>query len=748
MKKLTELLRKGALLLLMGAMPSYAVAAGDSSSAKLSDDTIDSILVSNVHPINFKVNGTAVSAKDKAWIDTVFCKQMQQAGENDYIYCRASASPDGPVAYNTKMAARRMKSVLKALKQSGCKTDNIIIEEVPEDYNLLALLMKSANDQDADTVASIVNMKASSRLTKRALRAIKGGKLWRRLLREYYPKLRTVNIAIVDGALVETGTGMVMIGNEEPETLDTDNDIQEELPKFAETETETEVTYNSELTETETETTTQTEQELAEETQVYYGDIDEGPSDSIEPVEEQAASDFATESATIAAQEDEVKESDKVNQVEEAIEAETPSKSDALYDEWSEEAADEIAIKVKESKDTDIDLPLKGSKVKQGKDNSKTDKKVGVSGNWYEQYAVPAAKEIKNKVKRGGAFDAGRPAPANDNIEEDYDDSDEEELMEGDTIVAMSDSATYYDKAHKNAVEAFQNAVGYRSNRAEVVNAKLKKSTVSLVNNKAFNIAVPLLVVIILVLLLVMYLLRREVSKAHESKTKDRSEVHAANLKAVNAINRLDESRGEMEQMKDEMERMKAANEVTSAALQSAQNELTSVTEELARVNGLLSAANANLQGQGAQRDINMNLFYELATAHVNSLNAFQTEVQRKVEDNQIAELKKMVGPSRKSEQIARESFAGFDKAFLAMKKGFVNKVNALLRPEERFEGISEGGLNLDLRILALMSIGVKDATKISALLNCGQQTVYNHRSALKLRAISKDTFDKDIESI
>ena len=49
---------------------------------------------------------------------------------------------------------------------------------------------------------------------------------------------------------------------------------------------------------------------------------------------------------------------------------------------------------------------------------------------------------------------------------------------------------------------------------------------------------------------------------------------------------------------------------------------------------------------------------------------------------------------------------------------------------------------------MALVRLGVKDTQKISTLLFYSPQTIYNYRSSMKNRAIDKENFEKNVESI
>jgi hypothetical protein len=77
-----------------------------------------------------------------------------------------------------------------------------------------------------------------------------------------------------------------------------------------------------------------------------------------------------------------------------------------------------------------------------------------------------------------------------------------------------------------------------------------------------------------------------------------------------------------------------------------------------------------------------------------------------------------------------------------------VEKVNALLRPEEQIQLNDGETLNSDLRILAFMRLGIDDTTRVAQILNFSVNTIYAYRNRMRNRAINRDTFEKDILAI
>lgn len=91
-----------------------------------------------------------------------------------------------------------------------------------------------------------------------------------------------------------------------------------------------------------------------------------------------------------------------------------------------------------------------------------------------------------------------------------------------------------------------------------------------------------------------------------------------------------------------------------------------------------------------------------------------------------------------------------FDEAFLNIWPGFISEVNKLLLPTDAFN-LSEGDsrhLTTELRILALIRLGITDNQEIADILRSSISTIYTYRSKLKARSFNKEAFEDAIRQI
>ena len=86
--------------------------------------------------------------------------------------------------------------------------------------------------------------------------------------------------------------------------------------------------------------------------------------------------------------------------------------------------------------------------------------------------------------------------------------------------------------------------------------------------------------------------------------------------------------------------------------------------------------------------------------------------------------------------------------SFIELYPDFVDELNGLLIPEAKIVQPSPKSLTTEARIYALMRLGVTDNQEIATLLFYSTQTIYNYKSAMRARAINRNTFDEDINRL
>ncbi|MBE8715339.1 hypothetical protein C4F49_16825 [Sphingobacterium sp. KB22] len=172
-----------------------------------------------------------------------------------------------------------------------------------------------------------------------------------------------------------------------------------------------------------------------------------------------------------------------------------------------------------------------------------------------------------------------------------------------------------------------------------------------------------------------------------------------------------------------------------------ARKNLKQINSELTVVNGRLDEANII-------RERYIGYYINQCAVYLDKLDDYRKQVNRKIKAGQIDSLQKLTSSTHTLEKDALELFSHFDKAFFEVYPTFVEEFNALLKEEERYL-LKKDQLNTELRIFALIRLGITDVNQIATFLRYSIQTIYNYKSKVKGKAHSDiDNFEEKIKKI
>jgi chromosome segregation ATPase len=190
--------------------------------------------------------------------------------------------------------------------------------------------------------------------------------------------------------------------------------------------------------------------------------------------------------------------------------------------------------------------------------------------------------------------------------------------------------------------------------------------------------------------------------------------------------------------------------------LAKARNELSDRNIQLAQLNSQLSDLNSKLHETNTQlnesnrvKDEYVGRFIHLCSFYIDRLDEMRKRVNKMVKSRDLDELHKFTGGSELRDKNLTELYEMFDSTFLHLFPNFVNDFNALLRPECRITLQDPTTLNTDIRIFALIRLGIEDSSRIAEFLHYSVNTIYNYRAKIKNGAIGdRDTFEASVKSI
>lgn len=170
---------------------------------------------------------------------------------------------------------------------------------------------------------------------------------------------------------------------------------------------------------------------------------------------------------------------------------------------------------------------------------------------------------------------------------------------------------------------------------------------------------------------------------------------------------------------------------------------------ELHTLNEKLEAINIDLREANAVKEEYIALFLAMCSDYIEKLTTFQRNVRRKLAQGKAAELEQELSSSSIMDEELQNFYDMFDNAFLNLYPNFVEEFNALLKPDSRIEPKRSERLNTELRIFALIRLGICDSSRIAALLRYSVNTIYNYRARTKNSALDdRDTFEERVKRI
>jgi len=164
--------------------------------------------------------------------------------------------------------------------------------------------------------------------------------------------------------------------------------------------------------------------------------------------------------------------------------------------------------------------------------------------------------------------------------------------------------------------------------------------------------------------------------------------------------------------------------------------------------NNKLEKTNEELSVANRIKEEYIGYYFSINSQMVESLDKLKNSVLKKLKRKQIDEVileLENLNIHKEKEKM----FDNFDKVFLKIFPDFVAEFNKLLKEEEHIL-LKEGQLlNTDLRIFALVRLGINDSEKIAKLLDYSLHTIYSYKTRIKNKSVfPNEEFEKLVMGI
>jgi hypothetical protein len=157
-------------------------------------------------------------------------------------------------------------------------------------------------------------------------------------------------------------------------------------------------------------------------------------------------------------------------------------------------------------------------------------------------------------------------------------------------------------------------------------------------------------------------------------------------------------------------------------------NKLKKARKELSRLNVKLKESNLSLTEADLIKSECIKNYMGFCSLYIDKIKEYRHSLMVSVRNDGIKDLLYKLRSVSFLEDELKDFYIKFDSTFLKLFPNFTEQLNMLLTKEGHIPARSDGQLTTELRIFALIRLGITDSKEIAAFLRCSVTTVYNYR--------------------
>lgn len=178
-------------------------------------------------------------------------------------------------------------------------------------------------------------------------------------------------------------------------------------------------------------------------------------------------------------------------------------------------------------------------------------------------------------------------------------------------------------------------------------------------------------------------------------------------------------------------------------------SQLSETNNQLLQLNAQIHKNNVELSESNHIKEEYIAQFFDMCSSYIEKIDVLRKSLLKRVNNNQTKELISDLKSTTLIEQEVTDLYLNFDTIFLNLYPYFIDDFNSLLKEDERIYPKKGELLNTELRIFALIRLGIDDSIKIANFLRYSLRTVYNYRTKVRNKAsVNRDEFENLVKEI
>lgn len=180
-----------------------------------------------------------------------------------------------------------------------------------------------------------------------------------------------------------------------------------------------------------------------------------------------------------------------------------------------------------------------------------------------------------------------------------------------------------------------------------------------------------------------------------------------------------------------------------------ANKRLKELNDELHLSNAQLKEANHSIAENSYLKEEYIGRYMDQCSVYLEMMDNYRRSLGKIAATGNVEELYKNIKSSKFIEGELKEFYTNFDNTFLQLFPTFVEDFNALLADDEQISLKAGERMNTELRIFALIRLGITDSVKIAQFLRYSVTTIYNYRTKVRNKAAGdRDLLEQEVMTI
>ena len=126
----------------------------------------------------------------------------------------------------------------------------------------------------------------------------------------------------------------------------------------------------------------------------------------------------------------------------------------------------------------------------------------------------------------------------------------------------------------------------------------------------------------------------------------------------------------------------------------------------------------------------------KLSTHYIRQVDETRKEIRRTARSGGLDAVMALLRSPRYTDEEYKRFYKMFDSTFVGLFPHFVDKVNEIMPEDSRLQIKPDGSLSTEIRILAIIRLGITKSPEIAEVLNCAVNTVYKYRETIRNKAL------------